>query len=238
VTFDDGTSALAKTTYGYFVKSEVTYRLTLTGHSSYNITDYPSLWTFSTLTLNGEARQLNNLTDINTFLYVGGSDPSDSVDVAWLANEHYQRAGWKDDSFKSGWRTHPLYVGTISPNIATDGNILSFSWDFTPNSGAYQYYYYTKNVSVSTDDYPYILVRWKSTGPIATVAVAYKGSETNQNEVVSYSSESSDWTVAIVKMEPSRELAYVMVGITNLRSRAITGNLEFYLDYILVCAPE
>ncbi|MFX1300455.1 MAG: hypothetical protein ACFFDE_05895 [Promethearchaeota archaeon] len=238
VAFDDGTSTLVKTNYGYFVKSEVSYGITLSGHSSYKIMDYPSLWTFRVLLVNGDERQLDSSTDVNTLIYVTDLNPSDVVEVGWLANEHYQSAGWKEDSFRYDWQRHPLYVGTIQPNIATDGNVLTLSWDFTTNSSAYQYYYHTKEANVSTDDYPYILVRWKSTGPIATVAVAYKGSEGNQYEIVPYSSGSSDWTVTIVKMEPSRELAYVMVGITNLRSRGITGDLEFYVDYILVCASE
>jgi len=238
VAFDDGAFTDAKTTFSYLVKSKVNYNATLSGHSSYNITDYPTYWTFLKLTVNGEAMQFDNSSDVNTFIYVVGLNPSDTVEVTWQANEHYPHAGWKEDAFKYGWRTHPLYAGTISPNITTDGSVLTLSWNFTTHSGEYQYYYHTKNVSVSTNDYPYILVKWKSTGPIATVAVAYKGSEANQYEVVPYSSESSEWTVNIVKLEPSRELAYVMVGITNLKNRNIEGSLTLYVDHILVCAPE
>ena len=238
VAFDDGAFTDAKTTFNYFVKSKVNYNVTISGHSSYNITDYPTYWTFLKLTVNGEATQFDNSSEVNTFIYVVGLNPSDIVEVTWQANEHYPHAGWKEDAFKYGWRTHPLYAGTISPNITTDGSVLTLSWNFTTYSDEYQYYYYAKNVSVSTSDYPYVLVRWKSTGPIATVAVAYKGSEANQHEVVPYSSESSEWTVTIVKLEPSCELAYVMVGITNLKNRNIEGSLELYVDYLLVCAPE
>ncbi len=102
----------------------------------------------------------------------------------------------------------------------------------------YQYYYYTKNVTVATNDYPYILVKWKSTGPVAAIAVAYKGSESFQYEVVPYSSESAEWTDTIVELEPDREVAYVMIGITNYRQRQVEGPMQVDVDHILLSAPE
>jgi hypothetical protein len=238
VTFDDATSADVPTTYNYFVKSQVNYEMTLVGHRSYNITGYPVYWTFRQIKVNGEPVPLDQLSDVNTFVYAQGLNPEDNVEVLWLANEHYKSAGWKEDSFTEGWRTHPLYPGTISPNIATDGSILRLSWNFTGESGKYQYFYYIKSLNVSTDSYQHALVRWRSTGPIGVVAVAYQGSESTQVEVVPYGSQSSEWTESIVTLEPSRQLAYVMVGITNLKNRNMTGLHELEIDYILISSPQ
>lgn len=86
----------------------------------------------------------------------------------------------------------------MTPYIATDGNILTLSADFSVKQTPFNCYYYVKNATVQTDDYPYLIVRWKSTGPIATVAVAYTDSVSEKHEVVPYSSESENWTVTEV----------------------------------------
>jgi hypothetical protein len=238
VTFDDGTSSESQTTFNYFLKSEVTYDVVLTGHSSYNITDYPTYWTFNKVILNDNEIRLDASSDVNSFIYVSGLAPSDTLDVFWKANEHYPRAGWKEDSFKYGWQTHENYTGTISPNITTDGNILSLSWNFSAYYGEYQYYYYTRRVNVETNDYPYILVKWKTTGSVAVIAVAYTDSPGDQYEIVPYSSASSEWTVSIVKLRSDKQLAYITVGLTNLANIDVSDIQDLYVDYILLCAQE
>jgi hypothetical protein len=239
VTFDDGTSAEVQTQYNYFVKSYVTYTLVgLSGHSSYNVTAFPSYWTFSDIFVDGDSRQVGMLSDLNTFIYLAGLATNEQVDVLWQANDYYPVGGWKEDSFKRNWHTHTLYPGTISPNITTDGNILSLSWDFTPHSGAYTYYYYAKDVNVSTNDYRYILVRWRSIGRASAVYFAYADDPAFMYPVVPFGSENADWTVTIVELEPNKEVAYVMVGLTNLASPNfdLVGLQALEIDYILIGA--
>jgi hypothetical protein len=239
VTFDSGVSTETQTQFNYFLKSEVTYNATLSGYSSYNVTDFPTNWTFDRLMVNGAAARFDSSSDINTFVYIRGLNPSDTLEVFWKTNEHYPRAAWKEDSFKYGWQTHPTYTGlNISPNIGSDGNTLSLSGDFSAHYEEYQYYYYTKNASVATNDYPYILVRWKTTGPVAVVAVAYSDSPADQYEIVPYSSDSTDWMQTVVKLAPDRQTAYITVGITNLAQRDVSGLQYLFVDYILICAPE
>mgnify|MGYP001067992112 CR=1 FL=1 len=231
VTFDDGTSTEVQSTFNYFVKSEVKFNITVSGHSSYNISDYPMYWTFFSLKVNEENVQFGQSSDVNSFIYIGGLDPNDVLEVTWRANDHYPYAGWKDDSFKTEWRAHPAYPGTIKPNITNNGNVLSISWDFT--SGPYQYYYYVKPCNVSTDDYPYVLVRWKSTGPVATV---YAYFEDGNEEVVTSGSQGIEWATTIIKLVPGKHVMYMMVGITNIKNVKISGIMGVSVDYILLCA--
>jgi hypothetical protein len=234
VTFDNGTSSSIQTRSAYISRSEVYYSLTLSGSSSYNVTDYPIHWSFRNLTVNNLSTLLNASSDINNFIYETGLEPSDVLTLTWQANDIYTVAGWKEDSFKSDWQTSPFYEGTITPQIGTDGNTLSLSWAFVP--GSHQYYYYTKSVAISTNRYPYILVKWRSTGPVAVVAVAYKGSEALQEPVVPFNSESGGWIVTVVPLQPDKETAYVMVGITNLLDQNIAGSQGVFVDFILICA--
>ena len=245
VTFEDETSREVQTTFRYLFKSEVDYSVKLSGHSSYNITDYPMHWTFLSLEVNGLSTPFDEKSDVNTFISILGLDTNDALEVTWRANEHYPHGGWKDDSFKDNWQTHVYYPGNpyapVSPNITKDGNILSLSWNFTTHYGKYQYYYYMKNVTVSTNNYPYILVRWKSTGPVAVLAVAYADDPPYQYEIVRYGSEGWDWTMTIAKLLPDKNTTYLVIGITNLPTGPnydMTELQTLYVDYVLICAPE
>jgi len=237
VTYDDGAlSENVQTKFAYAVKSEVSYNLTLEGHTAYNVTDYPNNWTFLELRVNGSVASLDDRSDINTFVYVSGRSISDTVTVKWQADERYPNVGWKDDSFKSGWQTHSLYTGSIAPLITADGMTLSLSWNFVGN-GSYQYYYYMKRVGVLTDDFPYLQAKWRSSGPAAVVAVAYTDSENIMYAVVQWGSQSDDWSRTTVKLEQGKEVAYVMVGITNVNDRFLAGYMTVSIDYILLSAP-
>lgn len=230
VEFDDGTSTEAHAVPEYSDWSDVKYTIYLTDHSSYNISGYPGHWTFLGLTVNGNSAQFDNASDVNSFILVSGVNPTDSLEVTWHANNLYTRVGLKDDSFEEGWQTRQGY-GTISPNITKDGSVMSLSWNFTP--GQYQYYYYSKSVSVSTTDFQYIIVRWRSTGPVAYVTIAY--SPEGEAAVVRINSESSGWTVTKQRLWADLSTAFITVGITNLNNQNISGSQTVYVDYILVC---
>ena len=234
VTFDDGTTTEAHAVSYYTDWSDVTYVVWLTGHSSYNISDYPEHWTFLSLEVNLESAQFDNRSDVNSFIYIDELLPSNYLEVTWHANNLYPNVGWKDDSFKYGWQTRPGYPGTILPNITTDGNVLSLSWNFTP--GQYQYYYYVKPVTVSTEDYTNILVRWRSTGPVTYVTVSY--APEGEAAIVRINSESSGWTVTKQRLWVDTSTAFVTVGITNLNNQDISGPQTVYIDYILICGTS
>ncbi len=229
VVFDDGASVdCVPTRISYMLRSEVNASVTVSGHSTYNITDYPPSWTFLELTVNNMSTSYDNCSDINVFVYKSGLLPNDVLTVKWLSNLDYPDVGWKEDSFDlNQWQR---YTGSITPTIATDGNILSISWNYTPPD--YNPYYYITNCNISTNDYQYILIRWKSTGPIAVAGVHF---ELGGQLIVNYGSQSSDWTITIFELEPHQIIKRVLVGITNLRGpKEISGLQTLYIDYILI----
>lgn len=213
--------------------NEVNYNLTLSGHSSYNITEYPTYWTFSALYVNQQPSGFDNVSDINYFIYVSKLAPTDVLEVVWQGNDLYKKGGWKDDSFKYGWYSS----GAITPTISTDGNILEISWSFTV--GKYYYSQYNKRVDVSTDSYPYLFLKWRTTGPIAEVVVSYTENGSKQQAILAYGSQSPSWTVTVVKLIPGEKITYITVGITNYKDvMAVFGPQALYVDYILISAKQ
>jgi len=234
VTYDGGASEENVTTeFTSTFVNEVNYKLTLSGHSSYNITEYPTYWTFSALFVNQQLSGFDNASDINNFIYVSRLAPTDVLEVAWQANDLYKKGGWKDDSFKYGWYSS----GTITPTISTDGNILEISWNFTV--GKYYYSQYNKRVDVSTDSYPYLFLKWKTTGPVAEVVVSYTENGSKQQAILGYGSQSLSWTVTMVKLFPGEKITYITIGITNYKDvTTISGLQALYVDYILISAKQ
>ena len=230
VIFEDQSSSLVETKFTYMFRSEVDVTLTLSGHTDYNVTDYPLYWTFNELSIIDGTKpvKFDDSSDINSFIYVKDLLPGDALTVLWQANLNYPNVVWKDESFKTGWHTHTLYQGSIRPLILTDGNVLSMSWDFTPSG--YQYYYYVKEVNVSASEGQSIIVRWKSTGPIAFIVVY---TESGGQTIVSLGSESADWSRTIALL-PSERIVSVMVGMTNLKNQKISGPMGVFVDYLLI----
>jgi hypothetical protein len=228
-----------QTEYQYFGKSDVMYNARLTGHSSYNITNYPTYWAYVEFTVNGATASPHESSDVNTFVFIEGLEPDDALEVIWQANDHYPNAAWKEDSFKTGWQdaTPTLYgSGRISPTISKNGFELAISGNFTPYIGSYAFYYEYATVSnISTSDFPWILVRWMSTGPVASILVKY--ADGSESQVVPYGSESPDWTQAVVRLVPDREVAYVVVGITNMPEQSVVASQALYVGSIVICAP-
>lgn len=233
VVFDEGAHTnYVETRLVYMFETEVNSTLTLSGYSSYNISEFPASWTFLDLTVNNAPRRFDESSDVNTFVYAKNLDSEAVLVVMWRSNPKYSDIGWKEDSFKSGWHTHEGYRGTIVPRIGTDGSILNISYPFTTET--YQYYYYQKSANVSTSDFDSIIVRWMATGRIAVVAVYF---DYGSQEIVPLGSESSDWTVSVVKIPSGLNITSVMVGVTNLRlPRDASGDMAMCIDYILFSA--
>lgn len=237
VVFDDGTSQERNVFARFITTNEVNYTVNFWGHSSYNISDYPKYWTFLRLTVDGVDAKFDPSSDINTFIFIAGLKPKNTLTVTWHANRLYSTAGWKDDSFKEGWQTRLNPQSTISPNIASDGNILSLSWNFTP--GGLEYYYYVKNVPVATNDYPYIFVKWKSTAPIAYFTISYENGE--ERAIVPTNSLSLEWTVTSAKLLPNTSTSFVTIGIYAYHppyTDEVSGSQAVFIDYILICGLE
>ena len=232
VAFDDGVSTDVETKLTYMFETEINSTLTLSGYTSYNITDYPMHWTFLDLRVDNASRQFDEVSDANKFIYVKDLEADDVLTVKWRWNRNYASAVWKEDSFKEGWRTHDIYTGTITPTIVADGEILNISYSFTP--GPYLYYYYIKAVNITTAANQSIILRWRSDGPIAVVTYYFDLGLTTAVNVVPLGSESADWTVTILPLQESLSVSYVMVGITNLNARALSEVKTLSVDYIMI----
>jgi len=232
VTYDQAITDKVQSTFSYVSKDNVAYSINLTRHSSYNVTEYPSHWVFGSLDLNGQPSDFDNSSDINAFILKSGLSPDDVLKIRWFANDIYAACGWKEDSFKNGWWAFDVYQ--IELDNRTDGNILSLSGNFT--LGRDSDVYLVKRVGVSTDEFPYVIIRWKSIGPVA-VAYTYFGTvgQAPGQLVVSYASESKEWVTTIIKLESGMEITYVTVGINNAGNRQLTGLQVLYVDYILMC---
>ncbi len=237
VAFEDGTSEEVRAGSEYVDWSNVNYTVWIWGHSSYNISGYPAHWTFLSLEVNAQSRQIDDRSEVNNFIYIAELNPEDLLEVTWRANNLYPNVVWKEDSFEYGWHPRPR-TGTISPNVTTNGDILSLSWNFTP--GTYQYFYYMKNVSVSTNDDAYVLIRWRSTGPVAYVTIRYEPVELQGREVavVPINSESVEWKTNIVKLWSNATTGFVTIGITNLNNQQISGPQTVYVDYVLIAVED
>jgi len=233
VIFDDGVSTeFVKTNFEYMFETKINSTLTRSGHTSYNITEYPVHWTFLDLMVNNASREFDEASDVNKFVYVKGLKPNDVLTVKWRWNRNYPSAVWKEDSFKDGWRTHDVYPGTITPSIIRDGNVLNLSYTFTP--GPYSYYYYVKAVNITTAANQSIIVRWRSDGPIAVIAYYFELGLTSGANIVPIGNESSDWRVTSLKLPSNLKLTHVMVGISNLKERDLSEVRTLSVDYILM----
>ena len=79
-------------------------------------------------------------------------------------------------------------------------------------------------------------MKWRTTAPVAAVLVTY--TDGSEQQIVHYGGDAGDWTVTIVKLDSNKEVAYIVVGITNLPNFDITDLQTLNVDYILLCASE
>lgn len=236
VVFDDGLGGEenVRTRFSYMVESEINSTLTLTGYTSYNVTDFPMHWNFLELSVNDAPSRFDDSSDINTFVYAKGLQTTDVLTIKWHFNRRYPNVGWKEDSFKrlDKWGTHEFYEGTMVPTITSDGNVLSMSYSFS--SGSYWYYYYAARVNITTNDYPYLLLRWRSNQRVAVAAVYFEHG--GALEAVPFGSTSPEWSAIVVLLPPGVIVRTVMVGLSNVRNQRFSGIGTLEVDYILFAA--
>ena len=90
VVFDDGANtSYVQTRFVYMFETEVNSTLRLSGHGSYNITEFPAYWTFLDLRVNNVSRRFDESSDINTFVYMNGLEPQEVLTVTWRSNPMY-----------------------------------------------------------------------------------------------------------------------------------------------------
>ena len=239
VVYDEGASTenfISR--YFYVIRKDVTYSIEVTGHSAYNVSDFPQYWLFKNVTVNNVKQVYDNSSDINNFIFLRGLNPSDTLRVSWKADEEYPVCGWKEDSFRNGWGPYPAYSYKLEPIISTEGGILSLSGDYKDGSPLEAIdFYYSRSANVSTDEYQFITIRWRSLGK-AAVSYVYFDDGTNQ-EILPFGSSNPFWSVTRVNLVPEKRIKYVMVGLSNIMDMAnLIGVQTMQVDYILICSSK
>jgi len=222
------------------VTYEANYTVTLTGSPVYNITGWPTHWSFESIV----PAPFTKSVDADKWIYFTGSE-DEAYTITWTANILYQPAGWKDDSFKEGWRV-PLHYGTLNwqqpPQISMDGDVVSMTGVF--RKGVREKLLLEREVSnISTSDYPYVIVRWRSTSTCAWAAVVYE--DENGELGITYilkptvgyawAQYSGDWKITALKLPEGKIIKALRIALDDYPPWTdIEGTNSAYYDFIML----
>jgi hypothetical protein len=220
---------------GNVVTYEANYTLALAGSSNYSITEWPMSWSFENVEPIPTAQYIDGNNWVN---FTGHQDTT--YTIMWKANLLYQSVGWKDDSFEEDWRVESSYhwLPEHPPQISTDGDVIDMTGVF--REGVREGIWLVKDVSnVSTDDFPYVLVRWRSTSTCAIVSVSYDGENMyvlKPEATYPYAQYSADWKVSLVKLPPGKNVTAVRLALDDYPQWTdIGGTHSAYFDFIMLC---
>jgi len=224
------TGTYVNTTYSYdLTTATTTYALVLRNSSTYNITSWPIYWSFESITPYSTAQQI----DANTWINFTGT-PDQTYRVLWSADERYNSIGWRDDSFTSGWTKwiQGGWEGRNPPEMSTDGDILTLQGEFVLNK--YSYYYISTVVNnVSTDTYPFLIMKWMSTNKVAYGEVSY--ADGSKERILYWGSYSPNWDLKVFKLRSGTVVKEIIIGLSNLgKEKDVSGTQSFLCDYIFL----
>jgi len=117
----DSVQSQLNTTYSYVTLDNVEYALSLSGATTYNITDWPNYWSYESISPAPNSILVNADAWIN---FTGSVDSN--YTVRWKASDLYPNVVWKDDSFMQGW----IFTGrtTLSSySFTSDGDVANLS---------------------------------------------------------------------------------------------------------------
>jgi len=209
------------------ISFETTYKLELSGLNEYLVTNWPAPWSFEAITPSPGTSSI----DANSWINFTRSE-SEKYTVLWTANDLYGNVGWKDDSFLTDWGIRHGQGFEQAPIEERSGDILTLTGDFRKDTR--QVYWLQKVVRLSTDLYPYFIVRWRSTGACAISWVYY--SDGDGESIVFYGSESMEWTTTIVRLPPGKTVSSVMIGLDDFTEEATSGIQSAYFDYVMLAS--
>lgn len=232
-----------KTTFSLdIVTYEASYVATVSRLPSYNITGWPTYWSFESIT----PSPIERYVDANKWINFTASETM-MYSVKWTANMLYRNMGWKDDSFNSGWQVKPKSVinWEEDPQHYTDGDVLTMTGLFQEETR--QRLVLERDIAnVSTDEYPYVVVKWRSTGTCASVLVTYDGDVTNvlmpelKWKLPIYGQYSEEWKVSIAKLPAGKVITSLRLYLddypvgTGYLWHDLDGWYSVYYDYIMI----
>jgi len=219
-----GSIQAANTTYTRdMVSYETTYKVDLVGSSEYFVTNWPASWSFEMIA----PQPTTASVDANSWINFTGSAGT-TYTVSWASNDLYKDVGWKDDSYMADWNVRHAQGFATEPTVQLDGDILTLTGEFGRN--VRQVYWLQKGLRLSTDAYPYVMVRWKSTGTCAISWVYY--TDGDGESIVFYGSESQEWTTSIVRLPAGKTVSSVMVGLDDFTSDT-AGQCAASFDFVM-----
>jgi len=130
--------------------------------------------------------------------------------------------------------------GTIK-NMSTisDKGILTLSGSL--NSTMRDFYLLDMYLGqTSTDDYPYLAVRWRSTDYCAMLEVRY----TDGTYLTSYAHSQitsrflPDWTVTTIEQPLNKTVEYIIIGVDDRAKTSVAGFQTVQFDYIMLYSPS
>jgi len=135
----------------YNISHPSTYSLTLTGYTSYNVSDFPIHWSYENVTINNEIRPPSSL-DANSYILISNVSTKDEITMTWKATLLFGEVGWKDDSFRTGWMGNAIF--------STDGDIVTISYKNNDTNVAWPTFSRTfVPVNTTADGYRYLIIR-------------------------------------------------------------------------------
>lgn len=205
---------------------EAEYTLLLNHSREYKINGWPDHWSFERIAPDPTTRHV----DANAWINFTGSEDVE-YSVTWTANILYQPVGWKDDSFEEGWNVKlSRWTEEGYPEVSKDGDILTLEGFFEEE--AREIYWLVKDVkNVSTNDYPYVLIRWMSTST-CTIAWVYYSDGTGQG-ILLYGSYTPAWTVSVMKLPEEKTVETLMIGIDDHRHDT-SGVQHVEFDFVIL----
>lgn len=137
---------------------------------------------------------------------------------------------WEDSSFLTGWKRNPDLPWLT---VSTDGDVVTFQADLDAVSEAEREpYYLFKDLggNLSADDAPYLVVKYKSTAPIARfdariggISVVYRDQQDSDSE----------WVIDVLKLPPGEVVDNVMIGWNP--PSYVTGVQTVAFDHMMLC---
>ena len=207
------------TTYSYKYLENITYTLTLTGASTYEVSNWPRHWSYEQIS----PAPINLSLDANTYINLT-TNPASTYNITWFANEYHQNVVWKDDSFKSGIYIHH---GAGNYSFASDGDVATESVEAEPG----QYVLYQKDLP-SVQGSSSLVARVKGSTNAYFAISLWNSTGTQRKELFysRYQKCTDDYTLYVYSLP--RNTTWNLIWLV---SRTTDGNLAaVYWDYVML----
>ena len=172
-----------------------------------------------------------------TYLLVDGLVPM--VPAQFLSAEVTQ-VGWKAEEFSSGWNLGPHNFKCV--NISTDDETITFTGNLTMERDIYRL---SKDLptKLSTNEYPYLVVRYKSSDGVAYFG-AWNGGISIKGSWAHYSR--GEWNTVFLRLPQNNMVSRVEIGFDDaiiargggVRGSYASGKQTVSFDYIMLASAK